>query len=121
MRTGYLQSVNHGAHWRIYQNAKSHLTSPGPRPVHFAVSNWWDHFWQIDNGPLSLDVQVLSIGPHMDERRDHLWKIGANALSLDVPILPGDPQMDDHDGPKPKRYKKETPLNTASIQCVLWL
>ena len=57
----------------------------------------------------------------MDERRDHLWKIGANALSVDVPILPGDPQMDDDDGPKPKRYKKETPLNTASIQCVLWL
>ena len=54
----------------------------------------------------------------MDERRDHLWQIGANALSLDVTILPGEPQIDDHDGPTPKRYKKETPLNTACIQSV---
>ena len=47
---------------------------------------------------------------------DHLWQVGANALSVDVSILlPGEPPMDDHDGPTPKRYKKETPLNAFTI------
>ena len=120
-RTGYFWSVNHGAHRRIFQNAKSHSTAPGPRPVHFAVSNWRDHFWQVHHGALSLDAHLLPIiAPPLhddetleatpkDERGNHFWQVGANALSVDVPVcLPGEPrQMDDDHGPSRNAIKRK--------------
>ena len=73
------ESLNHGAHWRISQNAKSHSTSPGPRTVHFALSNWWDHLWQVHDGALSPVVHVLAITPPPppleDGKWDHLWQV----------------------------------------------
>ena len=122
--------MKHGAHWRIFQNAKLHSTAPSPRPVHLAVSNWSDHIGQVHHGALSLAAHVLPIiGPPLhdheelettpkDERENHFWQVRANALSVDVPVcFPGEPpkMIDDH-GPTPKRYKTETPLNTAYIQ-----
>ena len=105
------------------------MDDTGPEAGHFAVSNRWDHLWQVHHGALSLDAHVLPIiGPALhdhetlaatpkDVRGNHLGQVRANALSVDVPVcLPGEPQMDDHDGPTPKRYIKETPLNTAYIQ-----
>ena len=122
--------MKHGAHWRIFQNAKLHSTAPSPRPVHLAVSNWWDHLWQVHHGALSLAAHVLPIiGPPLhdheelettpkDERENHFWQVRANALSVDVPVCyPGEPpkMIDDH-GPTPKRYEKDTPLNAVDSQ-----
>ena len=75
-----------------FSNAKSHLTSPSPRPVHLALSNWRDHLLQV-HGALSLDVHLLPIikpplhddeeleATPKDERWDLLWQVRANVLS----------------------------------------
>ena len=52
----------------------------------------------------------------MDKRGNLLWEVRANALSLDVPVcLWRKRQVVDDHGPTPKRYKKETRLNTFTI------
>ena len=68
-------------------------------------------------GPPLHDHETLETTPK-DERGHHFWQVRANPLSADVPVcFPGEPRkmVDDH-GPTPKRYKKETLLNTAAVR-----
>ena len=98
---------NHGTHWRLSQNAKSHSTSMSPRAVRLAVSSRGHDFWQVHHGALSPDVHVLPpIGaleagpfettpPPKNERGHDFWQVHthANASSLDVPVcVSGEPR-----------------------------
>ena len=122
----------HGTHWRVSQNAKSHSTATRPRAVHIAVSSRGHDFWQVHHGALSLDARVLppvgaleadpfeTTPPPKDKRGHDFWQVHthANASSLDVPAcVPGEPRpLVDGDGPTPTRYKKNTPLNVVDSQ-----
>ena len=125
-----MKEKQHGTHWRLSQNAKSHSTATRPRAVHLAVSSRGNNFWQVHHGALSLDSHVLPpVGAldadpfettPQDERGHDFWQVQthANAQSVDGPVcVPVEPRkmIDDH-GPTPTRYKKDTPLNAVDSQ-----
>ena len=71
----------HGTHWRLSQNAKSHSTATRPRAVHLAVSSRGHDFWQVHHGAVSPDVHVLPpVGAleadHLKQRRRRRMKGG---------------------------------------------